>query len=124
MSAASVPCSRSTVVARPLIGLSSYTFDDMCQGRRGLAFIYTRLVIHDLWYKNAVIYCLNVETYVDSNGDGVGDFAGLTDKLAYLAGLGITCIWLLPFYASPDKDDGYDVSDYYGVHPRTGTFGD
>jgi maltose alpha-D-glucosyltransferase/alpha-amylase len=81
-------------------------------------------MIHDLWYKNAVIYCLNVETYIDSNGDGVGDFVGLTDKLAYLAGLGVTCIWLLPFYTSPNKDDGYDVSDYYGVHPRTGTFGD
>src|SRR4029078_10971898 len=81
-------------------------------------------VIHDLWYKNAVIYCLNVETFVDSNGDGVGDFVGLTGKLGYLAGLGVTCIWLLPFYASPNQDDGYDVSDYYGVHPRTGTFGD
>jgi maltose alpha-D-glucosyltransferase/alpha-amylase len=81
-------------------------------------------VIHDLWYKNAVIYCLNVETFIDSNGDGVGDFVGLTDKLAYLAGLGVTCIWLMPFYSSPNKDDGYDVSDYYGVHPRTGTFGD
>jgi maltose alpha-D-glucosyltransferase / alpha-amylase len=81
-------------------------------------------VIHDLWYKNAVIYCLNVETFIDSNGDGVGDFVGLTDKLAYLAGLGVTCIWLMPFYTSPNKDDGYDVSDYYGVHPRTGTFGD
>jgi maltose alpha-D-glucosyltransferase/alpha-amylase len=81
-------------------------------------------VIHDLWYKNAVIYCLNVETFIDSNGDGCGDFVGLTDKLAYLAGLGVTCIWLMPFYGSPNKDDGYDVSDYYGVHPRTGTFGD
>ena len=81
-------------------------------------------VIHDLWYKNAIIYCLNVETFIDSNGDGVGDFVGLTDKLAYLAGLGVTCIWLMPFYSSPNRDDGYDVSDYYGVHPRTGTFGD
>jgi maltose alpha-D-glucosyltransferase / alpha-amylase len=81
-------------------------------------------VIRDLWYKNAVIYCLNVETYIDSNGDGVGDFVGLTDKLAYLAGLGVTCLWLLPFYSSPNADDGYDVTDYYGVHPRTGTFGD
>jgi maltose alpha-D-glucosyltransferase / alpha-amylase len=83
-----------------------------------------RGVIHDLWYKNAVIYCLNVETFIDSNGDGVGDFVGLTDKLAYLSGLGVTCIWLMPFYGSPNRDDGYDVSDYYGVHPRTGTFGD
>jgi len=81
-------------------------------------------VIHDLWYKNAVIYCLNVETYIDSNGDGVGDFVGLTGKLAYLAGLGVTCLWLLPFYGSPNRDDGYDVSNYYAVHPRTGTFGD
>ena len=81
-------------------------------------------MIHDLWYKNAVIYCLNVETFIDSNGDGVGDFVGLTDKLAYLSGLGVTCIWLMPFYSSPNKDDGYDVSDYYGVHPRTGAFGD
>ncbi|HWK09644.1 MAG TPA: alpha-amylase family protein [Vicinamibacterales bacterium] len=81
-------------------------------------------MIHDLWYKNAIIYCLNVETFIDSNGDGIGDFVGLTDKLAYLAGLGVTCIWLMPFYGSPNRDDGYDVSDYYGVHPRTGTFGD
>jgi maltose alpha-D-glucosyltransferase / alpha-amylase len=84
----------------------------------------TTAVIHDLWYKNAVIYCLNVETFVDSNGDGVGDFVGLTSRLDYLAGLGVTCIWLLPFYPSPNRDDGYDVADYYGVHPRTGSFGD
>ena len=81
-------------------------------------------MIHDLWYKNAVIYCLNVETFLDSDGDGVGDFVGLTDRLAYLAGLGVTCIWLMPFFPSPNRDDGYDVADYYGVHPRTGTFGD
>ena len=81
-------------------------------------------MIHDLWYKNAVIYCLNVETFIDSNGDGVGDFAGLTERLPYLAGLGVTCLWLLPFYPSPNKDDGYDVADFYGVHPRTGSFGD
>jgi maltose alpha-D-glucosyltransferase/alpha-amylase len=81
-------------------------------------------VIHDLWYKNAVIYCLNVETYLDSNGDGIGDFPGLTERLPYLAGLGITCLWLLPFYPSPNRDDGYDVADFYGVHPRVGSFGD
>jgi maltose alpha-D-glucosyltransferase / alpha-amylase len=85
---------------------------------------YIEQVIHDLWYKSAVIYCLNVETFLDSNGDGVGDFVGLTDRLPYLAGLGVTCIWLLPFYPSPNRDDGYDVSDFYGVHERTGTFGD
>jgi maltose alpha-D-glucosyltransferase/alpha-amylase len=81
-------------------------------------------VIHDLWYKDAVIYCLNVETYLDSNGDGIGDFPGLTERLPYLAGLGITCLWLLPFYPSPNRDDGYDVTDFYGVHPRVGSFGD
>jgi len=78
----------------------------------------------DLWYKNAVLYCLDVSTFADGNGDGVGDFRGLCDHLTYLAGIGITCVWLLPFYPSPRKDDGYDVQDYYNVHPRFGTLGD
>ena len=81
-------------------------------------------VINDLWYKNAVIYNCDVRTYLDANGDGVGDFRGLARRLDYLAGLGITAIWLMPFYASPDRDDGYDVSDYYAVDPRYGTLGD
>ena len=75
--------------------------------------------IDDLWYKNAVIYCLDVEKYQDTNGDGIGDFEGLSRRLDYLAGLGATCIWLQPFYTSPNRDNGYDVSDYYGVDPRT-----
>jgi trehalose synthase len=78
----------------------------------------------DLWWKNAVIYCLDVETYCDSDGDGVGDFRGLIGKVDYLAGLGVTCIWLMPFQPSPNRDDGYDISDYYGVDPRLGTLGD
>ena len=78
----------------------------------------------DLWYKDAVIYELDVETYQDSNGDGVGDFQGLIRRLPHIAGLGVTCIWLQPFYPSPNKDDGYDVSDYYAVDPRLGTLGD
>ncbi len=78
----------------------------------------------DLWYKNAVIYCIDIETYMDSNGDGVGDFQGLTQRLDYINGLGITCIWLMPFYPSPNKDNGYDVMDYYNVAPRLGTLGD
>lgn len=78
----------------------------------------------DLWYKNAVIYCLDVGTFADGNGDGVGDFRGLSARLPYLAGIGITCVWLLPFYPSPRKDDGYDIADYYGVDPRYGTLGD
>jgi maltose alpha-D-glucosyltransferase / alpha-amylase len=81
-------------------------------------------MIDDIWYKNAIIYCLDVETYVDSNGDGVGDFEGLTRRLDYLAGMGVTCLWLQPFYPSPNRDNGYDVSDYYGVHPKHGTLGD
>jgi trehalose synthase len=78
----------------------------------------------DLWWKNAVIYCLDVETYCDSDGDGVGDFRGLTGKVDHLAALGATCIWLMPFHPSPNRDDGYDISDYYGVDPRLGTLGD
>ena len=81
-------------------------------------------MINDLWYKNAVIYCLSVGTYMDANGDGVGDFKGLARRLDYLQGLGITAIWLMPFQPSPQRDDGYDVADYYGVDPRYGTLGD
>ncbi|RWX78892.1 trehalose synthase [Neorhizobium lilium] len=81
-------------------------------------------MINDLWYKNAVVYCLSVETFMDANGDGVGDFQGLQRRLDYLAGLGVTAIWLMPFQTSPDRDDGYDVSDYYNVNPRYGTLGD
>ncbi|NJO74729.1 MAG: trehalose synthase [Leptolyngbyaceae cyanobacterium RM1_406_9] len=78
----------------------------------------------DLWYKSAVIYCLDVETYMDANGDGIGDFEGLTARLDYLAGLGITCLWLMPFYPTPNRDNGYDVKDFYNVDPRLGTLGD
>ena len=81
-------------------------------------------MINDLWYKNAVIYCLSVGTYMDSNGDGIGDFQGLMRRLDYLHGLGVTAIWLMPFQKSPCRDDGYDVSDYYTVDPRYGTLGD
>jgi maltose alpha-D-glucosyltransferase/alpha-amylase len=81
-------------------------------------------MINDLWYKNAIIYCLSVETFMDANGDGVGDFQGLIGRLDYLQGLGVTAIWLMPFQPSPQRDDGYDISDYYGVDPRYGTLGD
>ncbi|HEX2172683.1 MAG TPA: alpha-amylase family protein [Dehalococcoidia bacterium] len=80
--------------------------------------------IDDLWYKNAIIYCLDVEKYQDANGDGVGDFEGLMRRLDYLQGLGVTCVWLQPFYPSPNRDNGYDVSDYYGVHDKHGSLGD
>jgi maltose alpha-D-glucosyltransferase/alpha-amylase len=81
-------------------------------------------MINDLWYKNAVIYCLSVDSYMDANGDGIGDFPGLMRRLDYLHGLGVTAIWLMPFQTSPFRDAGYDVSDYYNVDPRFGTLGD
>jgi maltose alpha-D-glucosyltransferase / alpha-amylase len=82
------------------------------------------MAIDDLWYKNAIIYCLDVETFQDANGDGIGDFEGLKRRLDYLHGIGVTCIWLQPFYRSPNRDNGYDVSDYYSVDPRHGSLGD
>ena len=76
------------------------------------------------WYENAVIYCLDIDTYADSDGDGVGDIRGLIGRLDYLARLGVTCIWLNPIHPSPNRDDGYDVEDFYNVDPRFGTLGD
>ena len=81
-------------------------------------------MINDLWYKNSIFYCLSVETFMDANGDGIGDFSGLMRRLDYLHGLGVSAIWLMPFQASPNRDDGYDISDYYTVDPRYGTLGD
>jgi trehalose synthase len=78
----------------------------------------------DLWWRDAVIYCLDVETFLDWNRDGYGDLSGLSERVDYLAGLGISCLWLMPFYPSPDRDDGYDISDYYAVDERLGTLGD
>jgi maltose alpha-D-glucosyltransferase/alpha-amylase len=80
--------------------------------------------VRDRWYQDAVVYCLDVETYHDANGDGIGDFRGLTAKLDHIAGLGATCLWLLPFFPTPNRDNGYDVCDHYGVDPRLGTLGD
>ncbi len=77
-----------------------------------------------LWYKDAIIYELHVKAFHDSNGDGIGDFPGLIEKLDYLHDLGVNCLWLLPFYPSPLRDDGYDIADYYGVHPAYGTLDD
>ena len=77
-----------------------------------------------LWYKDAIIYELRVGSFYDSNGDGIGDFKGLTQKIDYLQDLGVTAVWLLPFYPSPFKDDGYDISDYFNVHHQYGTIDD
>jgi trehalose synthase len=78
----------------------------------------------DLWWKTAVVYCLDVETFIDWNADGVGDLPGLAQRIDYLEELGVTCLWLMPFYPTPDRDDGYDITDFYGVDPRLGTHGD
>ena len=85
--------------------------------RAGLAF-------EPFWYKSGVIYEVHVRAFYDANGDGSGDFRGLTEKLDYIKDLGVTAIWLLPFYPSPLKDDGYDIADYCNVHPMFGTLGD
>src|SRR5246500_2830064 len=77
-----------------------------------------------LWYKDAIIYELHVKTFCDSDGDGMGDFRGLMEKLDYLRELGVTAIWLLPFYPSPLRDDGYDIADYFDVNPNFGTLDD
>ena len=91
----------------------------MAAGGRG----YIR-AMHERWYKQAVVYCLDVDTFQDSNGDGIGDLPGLTSRLDYLARLGVTCLWLNPIHPTPNRDDGYDVTDYYGVDPRLGSSGD
>jgi trehalose synthase len=84
----------------------------------------SRKATGDVWWKNAVVYCLDVETFLDSDGDGCGDLPGLCDRLDYLAGMGVSCVWLMPFYPSRQRDDGYDITDFYGVDPRLGTHGD
>lgn len=76
------------------------------------------------WYKEAIIYQLHVKSFFDANNDGIGDFPGLISKLSYIAELGINTIWLLPFYPSPHRDDGYDIAEYTAVHPDYGTLDD
>ena len=80
--------------------------------------------VDPLWFKDAVFYELHVKAFCDSNDDGIGDFRGLIQKLDYLEWLGVTCLWLLPFFPSPLRDDGYDVSDYRGVFPDYGSLDD
>ena len=78
----------------------------------------------DLWYKNAIVYCLDVETFMDADDDGVGDFRGLGDRLDHLEALGVTAVWLNPFYATPNRDNGYDICDFYATDARLGNLGD
>jgi maltose alpha-D-glucosyltransferase/alpha-amylase len=93
------------------------------EGRRTRRATAKRRALDDdpHWYKDAIIYQLHVKAYADSSGDGIGDLAGLTRRLDYIAGLGVTAIWLLPFYPSPLRDDGYDIADYTNIHPDYGT---
>ena len=77
-----------------------------------------------LWFKDAIIYQIHVRAYHDANGDGIGDFRGLTEKLDYIQNLGVTAIWLLPFFKSPLRDDGYDIADYTSINPAYGTLQD
>ena len=78
----------------------------------------------DLWWKNAVVYCLDVETFADFDGDGCGDLAGLVERIEHVANLGATCVWLMPLYPTTNRDDGYDITDYLGVDARLGDLGD
>ena len=103
----------------PSLRLTGPALSNACQPGSG-----PPRMVNDLWYKNAIIYCLSVGTFMDANGDGIGDFQGLMRPLDYLQGLGITTIWLMPFQPSPCRDNGYDISDYYNVDPRYGTLGD
>ena len=81
-------------------------------------------MIENLWYKNAIIYSLDLETFMDADGDGVGDFEGLMRRLDYLHSLGVDALWLAPFQPTPNRDNGYDISDFYGIDPRHGSSGD
>ena len=78
----------------------------------------------DPWWKNAVVYCVDVETFADSDGDGCGDRAGLVERIDHVADLGATCLWLMPLYPSTNRDDGYNITDYLGVDARLGDLGD
>ncbi|MDO8988054.1 MAG: maltose alpha-D-glucosyltransferase [Sideroxyarcus sp.] len=92
--------------------------------RNGTAQIESEWMRDPLWYKDAIIYELHVKAFYDSSNDGIGDFKGLTEKLDYLQDLGVNTLWLLPFYPSPFKDDGYDISDYHNIHPDYGVLAD
>ena len=80
--------------------------------------------VGDVWWKSAVFYCADVQTFQDSDGDGQGDLRGLTGRMEYLADLGVTVLWLMPFYPTGGRDDGYDITDFLGVDPRLGDLGD
>src|SRR5688572_24628043 len=98
--------------------------DDEAGSVRAHGRMRSMAAVDPLWYKDAVFYQLHVKTFCDSTADGTGDFRGLTGKLDYLQRLGVTCLWLLPTFPSPFRDDGYDIADYYGIHPGYGSLDD
>jgi maltose alpha-D-glucosyltransferase/alpha-amylase len=112
----------ATSSPQPVIALTASNFHNLKE--RGSKVKKAGSASDPLWYKDAVIYELHVRAFADSNKDGIGDFAGLIGKLDYLQNLGVTCLWLLPFYPSPLRDDGYDISDYTNVHPNYGSLDD
>ena len=97
---------------------------EACHERAAAAASCAATADDPLWYKDAIIYQLHVKSFFDANNDGIGDFPGLIAKLDYIAELGVNTIWLLPFYPSPRRDDGYDIADYRDVHPDYGTLAD
>src|SRR5438552_7052563 len=98
--------------------------DDASSPRSGSGSLARPMTPDALWYKDAVIYQLHVKAFFDADNDGIGDFEGLRHKLDYLQDLGVTTLWLLPFYPSPLRDDGYDISDYRNINPSYGKMAD
>src|SRR5262249_15404616 len=115
-------CVRASVASK--ISITSCELNTMASIRRMKSSESALLEDNPQWYKDAVIYEVHVRAFCDGNGDGIGDFPGLTEKLDYLQDLGVTAVWLLPYYPSPLKDAGYDIADFKRVHPDYGTLGD
>jgi len=124
MPIAAIPIMKKYLFAALLLSLTTAFGQPHPLPQRDSATLRHQTTIADRWYKNAVIYNLDVHTFQDSDGDGIGDFNGLTARLAYLKELGVDVIWLAPFQPSPRRDDGYDITDYYGVDSLAGTPGD
>src|SRR5215510_15792532 len=115
-------CVRASAASK--ISITSCELNTMASIRRMKSSESALLEDNPQWYKDAVIYEVHVRAFCDGNGDGIGDFPGVTEKLDYLQDLGVTVLWLLPFYPSPLRDDGYDIADYRSIHPDYGSLRD